>query len=790
MTILLVLMALASLDVPKSVDYPTVWKVIQHEGRMGRVMFEIDPILLNMAENPNFIPSWEETATADENGTVKHQFFRNGWAYSEYESDENKAILLEGTGFNSLFVNGERFVGDYYSNGILRIPIPLKRGINHFLVRVVRSGEFRIKLNPAVGSCSISPYDSILPDMREDALLDSCGAVVILNHTDQTINVKVEAGDSQVFEKTSSDASLIPYGLTKPAFHLKQLRQPRPDELQENVYKLPITLHNDQINQTIYLPMSISKSGQPYKETKLSGIDGSVQYYAVRPPISFDPQKSYALYFTLHGAAVEATGQIGAYTSKADGFIVAPTNRRPYGFDWQEWGRLDALETLDMFTANHRIDPEHIYLTGHSMGGHGTWYLGALYPSRFGAIGPSAGWISFSSYTERRRNTEEKDDERLLPFKWAQMENDTLALIENYTNLPIYVLHGEKDDNVPVEQSRQMVAELEKFHKDFVYHEQPGAGHWWGSDCVDWTPMFEFFRKHVKPLYPLSIKFKTPNPAISGSYAWVTIQSQILPSDFSSITADAEPKTGTVKISTSNIERLMLDLREVLPQAEAKIEIDGANLSASTGSPVYLLKTSDNGWNIVDPPSSWSKNPKRNGPFKLAFDKYMVWVYGTYGSDEENKAILAKVRYDAQNWWYRGNGNVVIVPDREFDPEKFAGCNVILYGNSDINSVFKSLLKDCPIQVDRNEVRIGQKSYQGDASVLFVYPRTGSDENLVGIIGMTTLKSVRVNYQASYFTSGVTCPDYVIFSPETLSNGMSGVLDAGYFDNQWGLKTE
>lgn len=52
---------------------------------------------------------------------------------------------------------------------------------------------------------------------------------------------------------------------------------------------------------------------------------------------------------------------------------------------------------------------------------------------------------------------------------------------------------------------------------------------------------------------------------------------------------------------------------------------------------------------------------------------------------------------------------------------------------------------------------------------------------------MTSLKAVRMNFQARYFTSGVACPDYVVFGTETLSGAAEGVLDAGCFDNKWSL---
>jgi len=228
-------------------------------------------------------------------------------------------------------------------------------------------------------------------------------------------------------------------------------------------------------------------------------------------------------------------------------------------------------------------------------------------------------------------------------------------------------------------------------------------------------------------------------------------------------------------------------LREIFYQNDAKIQIDDTTLSTPTKSPIYLLKTAEEGWKVTASPSSWLKSPYRNGPFKLAFDKRMVWVYGTSGSDEENAALLAKVRYDAQVWWYRGNGCVTIIPDYEFVLNQFVGRNIILYGNADNNSAFSQLLKECPIQVNQHEVKIGQHSYQGDLGVFFVYPRPHSDKNLIGVIGMTSLKAVRLNFQARYFTSGVVCPDYVIFGLETLSKGMEGVLKAGYFDNEWNL---
>jgi hypothetical protein len=179
---------------------------------------------------------------------------------------------------------------------------------------------------------------------------------------------------------------------------------------------------------------------------------------------------------------------------------------------------------------------------------------------------------------------------------------------------------------------------------------------------------------------------------------------------------------------------------------------------------------------------------RRAGPFKLAFQDRMVWVYGTRGTPEENAATLAKVRYDSQVWWYRGNGDVPAVADRDFRPERFEGRNVILYGNEDTNSAFAKLLPPrCPIRVRRGAVSVGERTYEGDLGAFLVYPRKDSATDLVGVVGAATPRAMRMAQQARYFISGTAIPDWVVWGDETLLAGMAGVADSGYFDNDWGL---
>ena len=164
------------------------------------------------------------------------------------------------------------------------------------------------------------------------------------------------------------------------------------------------------------------------------------------------------------------------YSAKDWAHIVAPTGRRPYGFDWEDWGRIDALEALADAAKHYPSDPLRTYLTGFSMGGHGTWHLGVTYPDLFAAIGPIGGWASFWSYgggMPTIQNPSRLDELELRSY----LPSDTVQLLPNLSETGVYVLHGAEDETVPVAQVRFMRVGWRRFIPNFVYFEKTGADH-------------------------------------------------------------------------------------------------------------------------------------------------------------------------------------------------------------------------------------------------------------------------------------------------------------------------
>jgi len=154
---------------------------------------------------------------------------------------------------------------------------------------------------------------------------------------------------------------------------------------------------NGQVVSSETLSLNVKSKFKHHKSTFISDIDRSVQYYSVAPDKSRNAEGA-ALFLSVHGASVEAVNQANAYKQKDWGNLVAPTNRRPFGFAWEDWGRMDAMEVLVDSKKLFKPDNSKIYLTGHSMRGHGTWYLGATNPDHFAAIAPCAGYPDLLLY--------------------------------------------------------------------------------------------------------------------------------------------------------------------------------------------------------------------------------------------------------------------------------------------------------------------------------------------------------------------------------------------------------
>ena len=751
---------------------------------------------------PSGEAAWE-SVTADANGWFSDSLIRGReYFYTELNEPADTVLLLDGMGHDLVYVNGVPLPGNPYSHketyefwetrfDYSILPVELKRGENHLLFQCSR-GRFKAELFPPPKPVRLNRHDITQPDIVRGEALSAYLALPVINATRGVLHdlrIRYQAAGASVDAEVPS---ILPLSVRKVGFpiQLPAVSQGNSEPVLVSLLRGTALLDSTTIVLRVVGPLDVRRL------TFRSNIDGSVQYYAIRPALrsGSDP---IPLILSLHGAGVEALGQAGAYESKPWAMLAAPTNRRPYGFNWEDWGRIDAFEVLNQVMNHFRIDTDRIYLTGHSMGGHGAWQIGGLFPDKWAAVGPSAGWITYWSY--RIRGPKEDTSAAARMLRRALATSETPDLIPNFLGEGLYILHGSDDDNVPIQQSYLMVDKIKNVLHDYVFHEQPHQGHWWdispepGADCVDWPPMMDYFARHRRPGDEETrvIDFVTANPGVSSQDRWVTIASQQHPLELSTVDLQFDPGLQRFSGTTKNVLQLGLDTR-VLPAGDSvHLAIDSSVLEltrSATSSGVLWLRNAGDRWTVAAPPDPSTKNPARYGPFKEAFNHNVILVYGTHGSAEENRLILDRVRYDEEKFWYQGNGSFDVAADRECTDAMLKDRNVMLYGNANSNSMWTKLLPNSPIVVERGEVRVGGKKLAGkDLCALFIRPRSGSPTLSIGAVGATGEEGLRLLSRVPYFNSYLGVPDLLVLRSSSLRAGKEGMMCAGFFGNDWSL---
>ncbi len=683
--------------------------------------------------------------------------FPAGLAYAVARVDGIKPgtqLLIRSEPTARVWYAGAAYPGDIYASHKIRVPLRAATGESLLVLQIAGSGgEARAQLWTTPDEALLNLDDLTLPHLVQGDGRELCVGVPVLNlGPNAALAVTARVEESPELEGTALVVpGLAPAAVSQVAFRLKP-RQPAALPVGGTLkarLRLESPSYRFHYARSVELPVVAASA--VHRRTRISSVDGSCQYYAVTPPPSVESGKSYGLALSLHGASVEALGQAQAYAAKAWTFVVAPTNRRPFGFDWEGWGRLDALEALDHALASYPIDPTRVRLTGHSMGGHGTWQVGVLHPGRFATVAPSAGWSSFYSYGG--------DPKPTGVFARTQASSDTNRYLANLKRRGAYILHGGADKVVPASEGQAMAQELLKLTKDVVYHEEPGMDHWWdkdtvtpGVDCVDWAPLFAFLQAHTLDPGELEFEFLTPSPWVSSRHSFVTILSQQDAQQDSAVSSTLDRPAARVTLVTSNVRSLELDGAALQARGIATVVVDGKSASVS-GAPIAIGPAT-------------GKRPGAHGPFHELFYRPFCLVYPDAGAP----ALERYVAFLVSHWAVIGNGHACALPLAKLDEKALGDRNLIFVGLPS-SAIPGGVAVSASFDASGISVGSAQKA---SGALFLVFPRGA---RIAGAIFATTGAEPLLT-RIQPFTSRLVLPDYLVL-------GSSGVVASGLFDAEW-----
>ncbi|MCE7059018.1 alpha/beta hydrolase-fold protein [Dyadobacter sp. CY343] len=429
-----------------------------------------------------------------------------------------------------------------------------------------------------------------------------------------------------------------------------------------------------------------------------SDADDTDQPYGLYLPPNYDENKKYPLVVMLHGAGSnhrlalkrvfgktneegETDVEASRYFQKWDDvdFIVASVYARGTA-GYQGIPEQDVYDMLDDVKRRFKVDENKIYLTGLSMGGGGTLWIGLTRPDIWAAIAP------------------------VCPAPPA----GTFDLATNALNFPIHFFHGDADPVVPVEGTRKWVSHLQDIGVEVSYKEFVDVKHDSWVSAYDNQFIFEWFGHAERNPYPDRVRFVSKLYKYNKSF-WVTFD-KIQQGTLAEIDANLA-KPNALEITTKNLDAFTLNLKNhpKFKPGTLTVKLDGVNLSIKTDSTTSFSKNGG-AWAVAPNAvaTASSKRKGAEGPILDAFSTRHVYVYGT--ADNPSPEELTKrleIANTAANWsQYRGEflGRIMFFPrvlsDKEVRPSDLESSNLILFGTKETNSYIAKFADKLPMHLN------------------------------------------------------------------------------------------
>ena len=514
----------------------------------------------------------------------------------------------------------------------------------------------------------------------------------------------------------------------------------------------------------------------PQVVTFHSDIDDTEQPYGLYIPQNYNPKKKYPLVVMLHGAGSNhrlalrrvfgrsnENGENDVETSRVfpplkdvNYIVVSPFARGTMGY--QGIAEKDVLDVVADVKKRFNIDEDRMYLTGLSMGGGGTMWIGLSYPDMWAAIAP------------------------VCP---APPEG-TLPLVANALNVPTYFFQGDADPAVKVDSTRLWVKRFEDAGIATGYDEYPGVQHDSWVNAYAGAKIFNWFGNYKRNRFPDRVNFTTATYQHKKAY-WVDFDA-FTPGKTARIDAQFSGKN-QLKITTTNLDGFTLRLNGHPQFAASKdllVNLNGANISIKTKGEISFANKGG-GWVVgFYNKSPMDKGPGAEGPMTAALSTRHVYVYGT--ADNPSKEELERRRQQAlkaSEWsYYRGEflGRIQVFPrtlsDKEVRESDLQGANLVLFGTAATNALVAKFADHLPMQLSGNPEEYG---------LVYIFPNNG--HYMLVNSGIPVWESPEIANNISGISRFITPPmllglkkfeDFALYSK-------TAVIAHGSFDNNWNL---
>lgn len=564
------------------------------------------------------------------------------------------------------------------------------------------------------------------------------------------------------------------------------------------------------VHQRFTVNLSQRNLTSPHKFT-FCHPSGTVSYAILRPPScapSHRPSgRRFPIFVNLHGAGLDVDGHLvrhmfdGAPDLAA--WVLFPTGMSPWsGDDWHTWGFGDVeaaikavpdwMDTVQW--SGPGLQPDQLFISGHSNGGQGTWYYATHQPDRVLAAAPASGYSSIENYVPFVLWTEaDPMQDAILHAARANFRHE--LLVENMRDIPILQQHGSADDNVPPYHSRLMNSLLAQVGSAARYSELSNKGHWF--EGVMTTPaLLAFYDDQLgkaarQVTTPRSFAFVCPNSHDLGSRYGIVIEQLATPDRLGRVQVAVSTDHGRTRwlIQTSNLHRLRFDLRPSIANIPDEIVIDDtvSAFKMSDMTPASSLVMSPRGSWVREEGQGWKTLGQRHGRQRGALDA-ILRTHGAFQLVFHSNPTFSTALQISRNLVQYFGADADLVQSSRYDQALKQTGNVIrVVLGKDVPG---AQLESFPIRVESDRL-IFHRPRARPSSVPLV-PGMGGvwlqplpDERLELLVWGYDEPGLRQAARLVPTLTGAGQPDFVVLKDEARWKGHAGTLAMGFFDHEW-----
>jgi len=503
-------------------------------------------------------------------------------------------------------------------------------------------------------------------------------------------------------------------------------------------------------------------------------VDGTDQPYGLYLPPDFDEKKAYPLVVMLHGAGsnhrLALRRVFGRSNSAGENdvdaslyfppwedvqYIVAtPLARGTMGY--QGVAEKDVWDMIADVKRRFKTDENRTYLTGLSMGGGGTLWIGLTRPDFWAAIAPVC----------------------------PAAPEGTEIYLPNAAHLPARFFQGDADPVVPTASVNKWVEGFKSAGTHVEYDVYPGVKHDSWVNAYANGQIFKWFDRYKRDPEPKKVIFATGQMKYSRSF-WVEILA-LSPGKTGRIEAEIKGPDA-INILTENVEAFrILPSRHLRMGADLTLTINGKKLILKDfrgGEAIQLMGDPVKGIAAPD----FTKTSRQTGPMtEIASDRH-IYVYGTLDSPEKDELDRRRKMAEAAADWsfYRGEflGRVMVFPrvlaDRELTPNDYDNSNLVLFGTEKSNAAIARYAGKLPFQLSADTSQLMAFIYPTEKNLLLINSGLPYWQLADRVKGEAHLRILR-NPSRTALLSGYG--DWVFYR--------NGKVISGWFGNRWEVRPE